>query len=113
MNLHDVRTVRESGAQSVIKPARYWSGHPSGNVHSAREPGVFIAGLPGGLNLKASTIDRCRINQENFASVFFGMTDSSNRLAKYRSVIPAIKSRTSSASDAVLRYRGLIQPVSI
>jgi len=113
MNLHSVRAVKDSGARSAIKPARYWSQHPSGSVRTVREPDVFIAGLPGGQNQKASMTDLPLLDQENFASILFGITHSSNRLAKYLSVIPAIKSRTSSASVADSRYRGLIHPVSI
>jgi hypothetical protein len=113
MNLHCVRTVKDSGVRSAIKPAPYWSRHPSGSVRTVREPDVFIAGLPGGQNQRVSTIDPPLLDQENFASIRFGITHSSNSLAKYLSVIPAIKSRTSSASVAVSRYRGLIHPVSI
>ena len=57
MNLRNVRTVRDSGARSAIKPAQSSSWHPKGSVRSAREPGVFIAGSPGGQNQRASTID--------------------------------------------------------
>ena len=113
MNLRCVRTVKDSGARSAIKPVQYWSRHPSGSVRIAREPDVFIADLPGGQSQRANTIDPPFWYQENFASIRFGITHSSNSLAKYLSVIPAIKSRTSSASVAVSKYRGLIQPVSI
>ena len=82
MNLRSVRTVRDSGARSAIKPAQYWSRHPNGSVRSARVPGVFTAGSPGGQNLKASTIDPHLLYQENFASILRGITHSSNRFAK-------------------------------
>ena len=82
MNPHCVRTAKDSGARSAIKPAPYWSLHPSGSVRSARVPGVSIAGSPGGQNLKASTIDPYLLYQENFASILRGITHSSNRFAK-------------------------------
>jgi hypothetical protein len=103
MNLPCVLPVRDSAAQSAIKPGPSWSLHPGGSVRIARVPGVFIAGSPAGQNRKVSTIDQDFIYQENFASVLFGITHSSNLFAKYRSVMPAMKSRTSSAFVAVSR----------
>jgi hypothetical protein len=58
MNLRSVRTVRDSGAWSAIRPAPSWSLHQSGNVRSARGQGAFTAGSPGGQNPRGSTIDR-------------------------------------------------------
>ena len=57
MNLRSVRRVRDSDAQSAIKPVPCWSLPPSGHVSIARVPDVFIAGLPAGQNPRASTIE--------------------------------------------------------
>ena len=57
MNLRSVPPVRDSGAQSAIKPALFLSLLPDENVRSVRVPGAFIAGSPDGQNLRASTID--------------------------------------------------------